>query len=173
MEAPSAKAPYKALVIAINKRVLYGEVPPSVGVGLVYKPHYISMEPFSAAYMHLHVWHAAGSSVDLEDKLCASCLIFVSMSEMSEAIPVAAQHPVLLDVASEESMMGTGEPLAPCHFRGFRLHTVWTQQPRGELVHQIAFPHPQGKGSSSMLEYEPEKLPQMLKQGPRMSVNLR
>ena len=137
------------------------------------KPHYISKEPFSATYMHLHVWHAAGSSMDSEDKLCASRLIFVSISKMSKVIPVAAQHPVLLDVASEESMMETGEPLAPCHFRGFRLHTIWNQQPGGELVHQIAFPHLQGEGSSCMLEYEPEKFPQTLKQGPRMSVNLR
>ena len=171
VEAPPAAAPDKALVIAINKQVLYGEVPPLVGVRLMYKPHYISTEPFSAAYMHLHVWHAAGSSVDSEDKLCASRLIFVIISKISEVIPVVAQHPVLLDVASEESMMGTGEPLAPCHLRSFRLHTVCTQQPGGELVHQIAFPHLQGEGSSSMLEYEPKKLPQTLKQ--RMSVNLR
>ena len=173
VEAPPAAVPDKALAIAINKRVLYGEVPPSVGVGLVYKPHYISMEPFSATYMHLHVWHAAGSSVDSEDKLCASHLIFMSISEMSKAIPVVAQHLVLLDVASEESMTGTGEPLAPCHFRGFSLHTFWNQQPGGALVHQITLPCFQGEGSLCMLEYESKKLPQTLKQGPRMSVNLR
>ena len=139
----------------------------------MHKPHYISMEPFSTTYMHLHVWHMAGSSVDSEDKLCASCLIFESISGISEAVPVVAQHPVLLDVASEESMMGMGKPLAPCHFRGFRLHTVWNQQPGGELVRQIAFPRLQGEGSLSMVEYKPEKLPQTLKQGLRMSVNLR
>ena len=63
VEASVAAAPDKALVLAVTKRMLYGEETPLVGVGLVYKPHYISTEPFCAAYMHLHVWHAAGSSV--------------------------------------------------------------------------------------------------------------
>ena len=97
---------------------------PLVGVGLMYKPHYISTEPFSAAYMHLHVWHTAGSSVESEDKLNSSRLIFVNVSEMSDVIPVVTQHPVLLDVANKETMTRTGEPMAPLSFRGFRLHTV-------------------------------------------------
>ena len=153
--------------------MLYGEETPLVGVRLVYKPHYISTELFSAAYMHLHVWHAAGSSVESEDKLNSSHLIFVNISEMSNVIPVATQHPALLDVVTKETMMRTGEPMAPLHFRGFRLHTIWTQQPGGDLVHQITFPHSLGKGSLSMLEYEPEKFPQGLMQGPKMVINLR
>ena len=173
VEASAATLPDKALILVVTKRMLYGEEPPLVGVGLMCKPHYISMEPFSAAYMHLHVWHAAGSSVESEDKLNSSRLIFVNISEMSNVIPVAAQHPILLDVATKETMMRTGEPIAPLHFRGFRLHTVWTQQPGGDLVRQIAFPHFLGEGSSSMLEYEPEKFPQGLMQGPKMAINLR
>ena len=55
VEASVATAPDKALVLVVTKRMLYREEPPLVGVGLVYKLHYISMEPFSAAYMHLHV----------------------------------------------------------------------------------------------------------------------
>ena len=90
VEASAAAAPDKALVLAVTKRMLYGEETPLVGVGLVYKPHYISLEPFSAAYMHLHVWHAAGSSVESEDKLNSSRLIFVNISEMSDVIPVAS-----------------------------------------------------------------------------------
>ena len=168
MEASMAAAPDKALVLAVTKRMLYGEETSLVGVGLMYKPHYISTELFSAAYMHLHVWHAAGSSVESE-----SCLIFVNISKMSDVIPVAAQHPILLDVATKEAMTKTGEPMAPLYFRGFRLHTVWTQQPGGDLVHQIAFPHFLGEGSSSMLEYEPEKFPQGLMQGPKMVINLK
>ena len=173
MEASVAAAPDKALVLAVTKWMLYGEEPPLVGVGLMYKPHYISTEPFSAAYMHLHVWHAAGSNVESEDKLNSSCLIFVNISEMSDVIPVAAQHPVLLDVATKESMMRTGEPMAPLYFRCLWLHTVWTQQPGGNLVRQIPFTHFLGKGTSSMLEYKPEKFPQDLMQGPKMAINLR
>ena len=168
-----AAAPDKALVLAITKWMLYGEEPPLVGVGLVYKPHYISTEPFSAAYMHLHVWHTAGSSVASEDKLNSSRLIFVNISKMSNVIPVAVQHPILLDVATKETMTRTGEPMAPLNSRGFRLHAVWTQQPGGDLVHQITFPHFLGEGTSSMLEYEPEKFPKGLMQGTKMVLDLR
>ena len=140
VEASTAAAPDKALVLAVTKRMLYGEETPLVGVGLVYKPHYISTEPFCTAYMHLHVWYAAGSSVESSDKLSSSRLIFVNVSKMSDVIPVVAQHPVLLDVATKDTMMRTGEPMAPLSFRGFRLHTVWTQQSGGELVHQVTFP---------------------------------
>ena len=173
VEASTATAPDKALVLAVTKEMLYGEETPLVGVGLMYKPHYISTEPFSAAYMHLHVWHAAGSSVESEDKLNSSHFIFVNVAEMRDVIPVVTQHPVLLDVATKETMMRTGEPLAPLSFRGFRLHTMWTQQSEGDLVHQVAFPHFLGETTSSMLEYEPEKFPQGLMQGPKMAINLR
>ena len=92
---------------------------------------------------------------------------------MSDVIPVAAQHPVLLDVATKDTMTRTGEPMAPLSFRGFRLHTVWTQQSGGELVHQVAFPCFLGEATTSMLEYELEKFPQGLMQGPKMTINLR
>ena len=124
VEASMATVPDKALVLAVTKQMLYGEETPLVGVGLMYKPHYISTEPFCTAYMHLHVWHAAGSSVESVDKLNSSCLIFVNVSEMSDVIPVAAQHPVLLDVATKDTMTRTGKPMAPLSFRGFRLHTM-------------------------------------------------
>ena len=173
VEASAVMVPDKALVLAVTKWMLYGEETPLVGVGLMYKPHYISTELFSAAYMHLHVWHAAGSSMESEDKLNSSHLIFVNISEMSDVIQVTTQHPVLLDVATKETMTKTGEPMAPHCFRGFRLHTVWTQQSGGDLVHQVAFPHFLGETTSSMLEYEPEKFPKGLMQGPKMAINLR
>ena len=92
---------------------------------------------------------------------------------MSDVIPVATQHPVLLDVANKETMMRTGELMAPLSFRGFRLHTIWTQQSGGDLVHQVAAPHFLGESTSSMLECEPKKFPQGLMQGPKMVINLR
>ena len=155
------------------KWMLYGEETPLVGVGLIYKPHYFSTEPFSAAYMHLHVWHAAGSSVELANRLSSSCLIFVTVSEMSDVIPVASQHPILLDVATKETMTKTGEPMAPLSFRGFQLHTVWNRLPGGDSVRQVAFPRLLGEATASMLEYEQEKFPQSLMQGSKMVINLR
>ena len=77
-----AAVPEKALVLAVTKHMLYGEDTPYVGVGLMYKPHYISTESFCAAYMHLHVWHAVGSSVDSANKLRSSHFILVTVSDM-------------------------------------------------------------------------------------------
>ena len=173
VEASGAATPEKALAIAVTRWILYGDEAPLVGVGLVYKPHYISTEPFSATYMHLHVWHMAGSQAESEDKLTSSRLLFVDLSEMSSVLPVVVQHPVLLDVATREMVTKTDEPLAPLQFRGFRLHTVWTQQPGEDLVHQVVFPHFLGKATSPMLEYEPERILQELTQGQKMAVNLR
>ena len=153
--------------------MLYGEDTPFVGVGLVYKPHYISTEPFSTAYMHLHVWHAAGSSVESANRLSSSRLIFVTVSEMSDVIPVASQHPIFLDMATKETMERTGEPMAPLSFRGFRLHTVWNRLPGGDSVCQVAFPCLIGEATAPMLEYKQEKCPQSLLQGPKMAINLR
>ena len=168
-----AVVPEKALVLAMTKRILYGEDPLYVGVGLMYKPHYISTKSFSAAYMHLHVWHAAGSSADLVDKLNSSRFILVTVSEMSDVVPVAVPHPVFLDVATKETMERTGEPLAPLWFQGFRLHTVWNRPPGGDPFCQAAFPYLRGEASAPMLEYEQETFPQSLLQGPKMSINLR
>ena len=79
----------------------------------------------------------------------------------------------LIGVATKETMMRTGEPMAPLSFRGFRLHTVWTQQSGGDLIRQVAFPHFLGEATMSMLEYKPEKFPQGLMQGSKMMINLR
>ena len=92
---------------------------------------------------------------------------------MNSILPVVVQHPILLDVASRETLTKTDEPLAPLQFRGFRLHTVWTQQPGEDLVHQVAFPHFLGEATSPMLEYEPERISPELTQGQKMAVNLR
>ena len=173
VEASVAAAPDKALALAVTKRMLYGEKPPLVGVGLMYKPHYISTVPFSAAYMHLNVWHSAGSNEEPDHRLSASHLLFVNISEMSDVIPVAVQHPVLLNVASREAREDTCEPMLPLSFRGFRLHTVWTQQPGGELAHHIPFPHFLGESSSSLLEYESEKLSQCPRQCQKTALRLK
>ena len=167
------RAPEKALVLAVTKRMLYEEDPLSVGVGLMYKPHYVSTESFYRAYMHLNVWHAAASIEDSTDKLDSAHFILVSISETSKVVPVVQPHPVFLDVAGKEVMEKTGEPLAPLWFRGFRLHTVWSQPPGEEPVHQITFPHLRGDVTTPMLEYELENFPQSMRQGPKIAIPLR
>ena len=72
VEAAGGANPKKALAIGIMRHMLYENEMPLVGVGLVYKPHYISTEPFSAAYMRLNEWHKAGSQTELEDRITSS-----------------------------------------------------------------------------------------------------
>ena len=141
MEATRGGVPEKALVLAATKHTLYREDPPSVGMGLVYKPHYVSTESFCRAYMHLNVWHAAAFSEDSTDKLDHTRLILVSISEASEVLPDALPHPFFLDVIDEGAIEEMGEPLTPYRFWGFRLHTMWSRTPGEEPIHQIAFPH--------------------------------
>ena len=74
-------------------------------------------------------------------------------------LPVALQHPVLLDMASREMLEVSEEPPAPAQLRGFGLHTIWTQQPGEDLTHQVGFPHLFGESSSPLLEYFPEIIP--------------
>ena len=88
----------------------------------------------------LNVWHAAASSEDSTDKLDHTRFILVSISETSEVMPDALPHPLFLDIIDKGAIEKTGEPLAPCWFRGFRLHTVWSRPPGEEPVRQIAFP---------------------------------
>ena len=173
VEATGSGVPEKALVLAATKRMLYVEDPPSVGVGLVYKPHYVSTESFCRAYMHLNVWHAVASNEDSSDKLDSTRFLLVSISETREVMPDALPHPVFLDVSGKEVVEKTGEPLAPLWFQGFRLHTVWSRPPGEEPVHQIAFPHLRGEATAPMLEYEPEKFPQSMRQGPKVAIPLR
>ena len=173
VEATVSRAPEKALVLAATKRMLYVEDPLSVGVGLVYKPHYVSTESFCRAYMHLNVWHAAASNEDSTDKLDTSRFILVSISETSEVMPDALPHPVFLDVSGKEVVEKTGEPLAPLWFWGFRLHIVWSRPPGEEPVHQITFPHLHGEVTAPILEYELEKFPQSMRQGPKVAISLR
>ena len=141
VEATMGRMPEKALLLAATKRMLYEEDPLSVGVGLVYKPHYVSTESFCRAYMHLNVWHATASNEDSMDKLDSSHFILVSISEISEVMLDSLPHPVFLDVIDKKAIEETGEPLDPHWFRGSRLHTVWSQPPGEEPICQITFPH--------------------------------
>ena len=173
VEDPVCSAPEKALVLAVTKRMLYMEDLLSMGVGLVYKPHYVSTESFCHAYMHLNVWHAAASDQDSTDKLDSSHFILVSISGMSEVVPDALPHPLFLDVIDKEAVEEIGEPLAPHSFWGFRLHTVCSWPPGEEPVHQITFPRLRGDTTAPMLKHVPEKLPPNLRQGPKVAIPLK
>ena len=173
VEAASGANPEKALAIGMTRRMLYENEAPLVGVGLVYIPHYISMEPFSTAYMCLNEWHKAGSQSASEDKITSSKLLFVNPSEVSSVIPMTLQHPVLLDVANREMLEVSEEPPAPVQLRGFRLHTLWSRQPGGELIRQVGFPRLFSESSAPLLEYTPEDIPTDLFQSPKIVITLK
>ena len=173
VEAASGASPEKALATGVMKRMLYENEAPLVGVGLMYKPHYISAEPFSTTYMCLNEWHKAGSQSALEDRITSSKLLFVNPSEVSSVIPMALQHPIVLDVANREILEVNEEPLAPVQLRGFRLHTLWSRQPGGDLVCQIGFPRLFGESSALLLEYTPEDIPKDLFQSLKIAITLK
>ena len=172
VEAASGANPKKALAIGVTRHTLYKNEVPLVGGGLMYKPHYITTEPFSAAYMCLNEWHKAGSQSASEDRITSSKLLFVNPSEVSSVLLTALQHPVLLDMASREMLEVSKEPLAPAQLRGFRLHTLWSRQPDGELIHQVGFPRLFGKSSVPLFEYTPEDIPADLFQSLKIAITL-
>ena len=172
VEAPSGANPEKALAIGVTKHMLYKNEAPLVGMGLVYKPHYISVEPFSTAYMCLNEWHKAGSQSTLEDRITSSKLLFVNPLEASSVVPMALQHPVLLDTANRAMLEVREEPPAPAQLRGFRLHTLWSRQSGGELIRQVGFPRLFGESSAPLLEYTPEDIPVDLFQSPKIAITL-
>ena len=178
VETASGANPKKALAIGMMKHMVYENEAPLVGVGLVYKPHYISAEPFSAAYMYLNEWHKAGSQSASEDRITSSKQLFVNPSEISSVILMVLQHPILLDVANREMLEVSEEPLVPVQLRGirlqgFRLHTLWSRQPGGELIHQVGFPRLFGKSSVPLLEYTPKDIPTELFQSPKIAITLK
>ena len=172
VEAPSGANLKKALAIGVTKRMLYENEAPLVGVGLMYKPHYISVEPFSAAYMCLNEWHKVGSQSTSEDRITSSKLLFVNPSKASSVVPTALQHPILLDMGNRAMLEGREETPAPGQLRGFRLHTLWSRQPGGELIHQVGFPRLFGESSAPLLEYTPEDIPPDLYQSPKIAIPL-
>ena len=100
-------------------------------------------------------------------------LLFMNIFEMSDVIPVAVRHPILLDLTSKEVMGGTSQPVSPLSLRGFRPHTTWTQPPGGEMTHHISLPHFLGESNSSLIIYESEKFPQGLGQGQKIAIDLK
>ena len=65
------------------------------------------------------------------------------------------------------------EPLAPAQLRGFRLHTLWSQQSGGDLTCRVGLPHLFGESSSPLLEYVPEAIPTELFQSPKLAITLK
>ena len=88
-------------------------------------------------------------------------------------LPMALQHPILLDMASREMLEVSEQPLAPVQLRGFRLHTLWSRQSGGDLICLVGFPLLFGESSVPLLEYVPEAIPTDLLQSPKLAITLK
>ena len=73
---------------------------------------------------------------------------------------------------SKETVVDRDKPVSPLCFRGFRLHTVYKQPHRGDMVHHIHFPHLLGGINSSLIEYDAERFPLDLVQSLKIAINL-
>ena len=168
-EAGSTSA-CRSMAIAVSEEMLYKDKCPLVGVGLVYTLPYVPRVQFSVAYMNLGAWRDA--TEESEDRLVGTRLMFIHASEASEFLPVAEEHPVLLDVCDTEVLGNIETCVPPLSLRGFKLHTVWILPPEGDRVRNIVSPRFEGGLASNLILYDEETVPPELGPQPPMRISL-
>ena len=160
----------RSMAIAVSEEMLYKDKCPLVGVGLVYTPPYVPRVQFSVAYMNLGAWRDA--TEESEDRLVGTRLMFIHASEASEFLPVAEEHPVLLDVCDTEVLGNIETCVPPLSLRGFKLHTVWILPPEGDRARNIVSPRFEGGLASNLILYDEETVPPELGPQPPMRISL-
>ena len=160
----------RSMAIAVSEEMLYKDKCPLVGVGLVYTPPYLPRVQFSVAYMNLGAWRDA--TEESEDRLVGTRLMFIHASEASEFLPVAEEHPVLLDVCDTEVLGNIETCVPPLSLRGFKLHTVWILPPEGDRARNIVSPRFEGGLASNLILYDEETVPPELGPQPPMRISL-
>ena len=160
----------RSMAIAVSEEMLYKDRCPLVGVGLVYTPPYLPQVPFSVAYMNLCEWLDA--QVASENWLVGTRLMFIHASEVSEFLPVAEGHPVLLDASATEVLGDIETSASPLSLRGFQLHTVLVPLAEGGRARNIVLPRFQGGGASALILYDEETVSAELGPQPPMRISL-
>ena len=160
----------RSMAIAVSREMLYKDKCPLVGVGLVYTPPYLPQVPFSVAYMNLGAWRDAAEVP--EDRLVGTRLMFIHASEASRFLPVAEEHPVLLDVSDTEVLSNIETSVSPLSLRGFKLHTVLIPLAEGDRVRNIVLPRFQGGRATALILYDEETVPPELGPQPPMRISL-
>ena len=160
----------RSMAIAVSGEMLYKDKCPLVGVGLVYTPPYLQQVPFSVAYMNLGVWRDVAEVP--EDRLVGTRLMFIHASEASRFLPVAEEHPVLLDVSATEVLCDIETSVLPLSLRGFKLHTVLVPLAEGDRVRNIVLPRFQGGRATALILYDEETVPPELGPQPPMRISL-
>ena len=160
----------RAMAIAVSEEMLYKDKCPLVGVGLVYMPPYLPQVQFSVAYMNLGAWRDAAEVP--EDRLVGTRLMFIRASEASGFLPVAEEHPVLLDVCDTEVLSNFEASVSSLSLRGFKLHTVLIPSSEGDRVRNIVSPRFEGGLASNLILYDEETVPPELGPQPPMRISL-
>ena len=140
------------MAIAVFEEMLYKDRCPLVGVSLVYTPPYLPQVPFSVAYMNLCEWRDAHEAS--ENRLVGIRLMFIHASEASGFLPVAEEHPVLLDASATEVLGDIETSVSPLSLRGFQLHTVFAPLADGSKARNIVSPRFQGGSTSALILYD-------------------
>ena len=160
----------RLMAIAVSEEMLYKDKCPLVGVGLVYTPPYLPQVQFSVAYMNLGAWRDAAEVP--EDRLVGTRLMFIRASEASGFLPVAEEHPVLLDVCGTEVLSNLEASVSSLSLRGFKLHTVLIPSAEGDRVRNIVLPRFEGGLASNLILYDEETVPPELGPQPPMRISL-
>ena len=160
----------RAMAIGVSEELLYRDICPLVGAGLVYTLPYLPRIPFSVAYMNLGAWRDAAEVP--ENRLVGTCLLFIHASESSGFLPVAEGHPVLLDASTTEVLGDMETSFSPLSLRGFKLHTVLAPLEDGNKARSIISPRFQGGNASAIIPCDKETVPTELGTLPTMQISL-
>ena len=120
--------------------------------------------------MNLGAWRDAAEVP--EDRLVGTRLMFIHASEASRFLPVAEEHPVLLDASTTEVLSDIETLVSPLSLRGFKLHTVLVQLAEGDRARNIVSPRFQGGCASNLILYDEETVPLELGPQPPMRISL-
>ena len=136
-----------------------------VGMGLVFKPAYISTVSFSSLLTTLMDW-----SANLKERLSEACSTFLNVSPKSKVYPLCRDYPVLVDLISQELVSSHFIRSQVINFRAFKLPFVHGLNPRSnEWARYISIPRLVGTAPYLVSPHHEGSLP---KEGFRSSSSL-
>ena len=127
-----------------------------VGMGLVFKPAYISAKFFSSLLMTLSDW-----SNNPKERLSELCMTFLSVSPKSKVFPLCKEYPVLLDLSSKGLVSNHFTRGHLTSFQAFQLPLVRMISPQAEeWTHYISVPCLMGSASYLMTPHKEGEIPE-------------
>ena len=136
-----------ALAVGLDPDHLYRNPKGVVaGIGLVYKPCYISTMPFADAYDIIGDYLEGSSK-----SLARPCLLFLSISDRSAIFPYVGDNPPYVDLASKEKSEThpTGGKLGD--FRSFLLPRVMAKRNKNSTEYSCCTGYPRHPGGRPIL----------------------